>query len=49
MAKHENIGYCEQKKEDCFAYVSGRCRVLTSGAFRRDCPFYKPKKKKKEA
>lgn len=36
---------CTQKHEDCFAYRNNYCRVLDSGAFDRECPYYKPKEK----
>ncbi len=38
------FGLCANRKEDCFAYAYGRCRVLSDGNFGdRECPFYKHK------
>ena len=32
---------------DCIANRKGRCMALSSNDFRRDCPFYKPRKEVK--
>lgn len=33
---------CDQKRTDCFACMSGRCKLLTDTNFgARICPFYK--------
>ena len=29
---------------DCIANKKGYCMILTDNTFKRDCPFYKPKK-----
>lgn len=34
------------KKESCFANNRGICSILTDTHFKKDCPFYKPKKSK---
>ncbi len=33
---------CHEKKKDCFARSDGRCTVLTSTVFKKECPFYRP-------
>ena len=37
---------CSQKKEDCTSYRNGKCVILTDTEFKRDCPFYKERKRK---
>ncbi len=32
---------CDQKMDDCFAYVAGGCRLLSNTRFQKPCPFYK--------
>lgn len=35
---------CKDCKQDCFAYLSGKCRVLNNTDFNgKQCPFYKTK------
>ena len=38
------FGTCANDHRDCFAFLNGRCRILTDGTFRGDCPFYKKNK-----
>lgn len=37
---------CSQKREDCTSYRNGKCVILTDTEFKRDCPFYKERKRK---
>lgn len=38
----DNHPICMKQKADCFANVSGQCRILINADFKeRDCPFYK--------
>lgn len=38
------FGVCTNVKEDCFAFLKGKCRALSNGDFKgRECPFYKSK------
>lgn len=39
---------CSQKREDCTSYRNGKCVILTDTEFKRDCPFYKERKRKDE-
>lgn len=39
-----DFGTCANEHKDCFAYLNGRCRILTDGTFQGDCPFYKKNK-----
>lgn len=43
MGGGAEFGICKEVNRDkCFAYVNGRCRILTSAEFgKRKCPFFK--------
>lgn len=47
MGGGAEFGVCkEANMEDCFAYVSGRCRVLNNCEFHgKKCPFFKERRK----
>lgn len=40
---NKQLAPCKQKRESCFAFSKGRCRVLHDTEFKRACPFYKPR------
>lgn len=48
MGGGAEFGICKEENRDkCFAYVNGRCRILTSAEFGKSkCPFFKERKSK---
>lgn len=42
MSEKIGFGTCLQNEENCFAYVSKKCRILHNTEFHgRKCPFFK--------
>ena len=42
MSERIAFGICLQNKENCFAYVAKKCRILHNTDFgNRKCPFFK--------
>ena len=46
MGEHLSVR-CYEGRLDCFALdpTTGKCRALNDTSFKKDCPFYKPRRK----